>query len=361
MSLLHVLYDGWPFCFAPNSPASLHLLAILASLPENIHPVIAFPQPPPAWAPASIQTHIEQILPATQLEWEQRTLPGLQREIGASLLHLTTETASLWNNRATIISPTGSRKVQQLRADGMPRSGLITRLRAALAAGGTARAHILWPQDLAPRPGALSLPPAVHPSFTPRIESEVHIPGIEIPEAYVLYHGPGDMASIRRALEAWTWAAGPLGESYPLVLLGLNERSQREAELLADSLHVRDTVVALPPIPPGWVAPLYQLAAVVFPPAEVPPWGGSIRHALACGRPVVATETERTSAIVGPAAILVDPADTRRLGASVIGVIVKEELSVRLEEASRVRSAGWRNEKWGADLASAYQQVLASA
>jgi glycosyltransferase involved in cell wall biosynthesis len=168
------------------------------------------------------------------------------------------------------------------------------------------------------------------------------------------------MTSIRRALEAWTWVASPLGESYPLVLLGLSEKNQHEAEVLADSLRVLDTIVALPPIRPGWVASLYRRAAVVFHPAEISPWGGSIHHALACGKPIVAAETARTSAMVGPAAILVASSDTRRLGASVIGVVVKEALTTQLEKAAQERASSWVDVDWGTRLMEAYQQVLAN-
>jgi len=84
-----------------------------------------------------------------------------------------------------------------------------------------------------------------------------------------------------------------------------------------------------------------------------------MRHALACGKPLVGMETAWASAVVGPAAILVIPTDTRRLGASVIGVIVKEELSGRLQEAAIVRSTGWSDEHWGEKLAEGYEKVLA--
>ncbi len=355
---LHLLYDGWSLCREPNSPAALHLLAILAYLPKHVQAHMLCPETPPPWLPKGVQTHVAPTPLASCLQWEQRTLPQWREKLEAHLLHLTTETASLLNGGHTVISPTqAGERPQPERAS---RGGLFSRVRVALAAGGTARAQaVFWPEDL-PRPArdVIPLPPIVHPDFIPDACDPLQIPGVDLPETYVLYHGPGDAISLRRALEAWTWAAGPVGQDYPLVLLGLGAEAQGIVERLAQELNLRDTLVPLPVIPPGWVAPLYRRAQALFHPASVSAWGGAIRHALACGKPVVAAETAWASAIVGPAAILVEPGDTRRLGAGVIGVIVKEELSAQLREAAIARSAGWTDVKWGEKLETAYTRVL---
>jgi len=362
MNPLRILYDGWPLCREPNSPAALHLLAILAYLPESVEPILVFPETPPAWMPDLRQAHIEPTPATARLNWEQHILPQLRQTLNTHLLHLMTETASLLNGAHTVISPTQAESLEQTQPHETARSGLISRLRAALAAGGTSRARALfWPADLPPRPGRKIIPlsPTLHPDFTPEAwVGPLQIPGVEVPETYVLCHIPQDTTSLRRALEAWTWAAGPVGQNIPLVMLGLGKAARVEAEAFARALDVWDTITLLPAIPPEWVAPLYRRAEVIFHPAGVSAWGGAIRHALACGKPVVAAETAWASALVGPAAILVDPEDTRRLGASVIGVLVKEELSARLREAATARSAGWTDVNWGDRLGKAYAQVL---
>ena len=357
MNPLRILYNGWSFCHAPNHPATLHILTILAYLPEEIQAVIAFPDTPPPWTPSHVQVHVEPVPRLSRLQWEQRTLPALRQELEAHLLHLTTETASLLNAQATVISPTQPGDMPETQPEGTPRPGLIPRLRAALAAGGTARTQaIFWPEDLPPRAGGIPLPPIVHPAFTPDEPPEPHIPGVKIPETFVLCHTE-DIPGLHRALEAWTWAAAPIGETYPLVFLGLREETRKEVETMAATLGIQDTIVALPALPPGWIASLYQRAAVVFHPAPASAWGGAVRYALACGKPLVGIETARASAIVGPAAVLVDAGDTRRLGASVIGAIVKEVLAARLREAALARTGNWRDAKWGLQLADMYRRI----
>lgn len=359
MTSLRVLYDGWPLCYESNRPAGLHLLALLAYLPETIQPVVAFPEVPPLWIPARVQVHIEPALAQARLPWEQQVLPRLRQKLEADVLHLTTETASLFNSTHTAISPTQAGDFYP--PHGETRTGLRERLRDALAAGGTARAQaMIWPEDLPPRPGrgVIALPPVVHPSFIPdELSDSITIPGVDIPETYVLYHGPDDEASLRRVLEAWTWVAAPIGQQFPLVMLGQGETACGVIEGLAGTLNIRDTIRVLPGISPAWIPALYRGAAVVFHPASVSAWGGAIRHGLACGRPVVAAETAWASALVGPAAILVAPQDTRRLGASVIGIIVKEPLSARLREAAMERSKNWRDPHWGAKLVEVYTRI----
>jgi hypothetical protein len=335
------------------------MLALLAWLPETIQPVMAFPAAVPPWVPAWVQTHVEPTSAQARLQWEQQTLAQLRQKLEADLLHLTTETASLLNGTHTVISPT---QAGDFEPHGAPRAGLMARVRDALAAGGTTRAQaVIWPEDLPPRPGreVVPLPPVVHPAFTP---DELSAPpsgsGVDLPETYVLYHGPDDETSLSRTLRAWTWVAGPVGQDFPLVLVGLGEAARRMAETLAEDLNIRETLQILPELAPAAMPALFRGAAVVFHPASVSAWGGAIRHGLACGIPVVATETAWASAMVGPAAILVPPEDTRRLGASVIGIIVKENLSARLREAALERATAWREGGWGEKLAEVYGRVL---
>lgn len=359
MSSLRILYDGWPLARQPDSPAALHLLAILAHLPETVEPVLALPEQAPPWAPAAVEHHVAPAgeTPGDRLRWEQRTLPELAGRLAADLLHLTRETPSLMHGEKTVVSPAG------YGPPGRARQGWRGRLRGALAAGGMARARaVFWPDDIPPPatlPRAVRLPPVVHPGF----EAREHffppdIPGIELPGSYVLYHGPQDTATLRRGLEAWTWPANPIGEAYPLVMIGLGKAARGEVQRLVERLDLRGTVMVLPPVPPGWIPALYQAAAAVFHPAEESPWGGALRHGLACGKPVVSLATARNVRLVGPAAYLAEARDTRRLGAEIIGVVVKEPLAKRLQEAALERSRGWNAAGWGEALARGYERVL---
>jgi hypothetical protein len=43
-----------------------------------------------------------------------------------------------------------------------------------------------------------------------------------VADGYVLYHKQGGGTALRRLFDIWSWAAGSIGDYYPLVLLGLD-------------------------------------------------------------------------------------------------------------------------------------------
>jgi glycosyltransferase involved in cell wall biosynthesis len=189
------------------------------------------------------------------------------------------------------------------------------------------------------------------------------LPALELPETYILYHGPHTSGALRRLLDAWSWAAGSIGEYYPLLLIGLDEAGQRRLFALADELRLSQTIRALPGLPVEAIARLYQGCSALFHPAPVSPWGSAIRAALVCAKPVVALETTLANAVVGPAAYLVqagepERAASRALGAALITVIVEEEVSENLSTAARQRAAAWQSSNFGRDLLAAYQSLL---
>jgi glycosyltransferase involved in cell wall biosynthesis len=181
---------------------------------------------------------------------------------------------------------------------------------------------------------------------------------IDLPESFVLYQGPPGDRWLLRLLEAWRWAAGAVGQDYPLFIPGLDPSSRGRLIDLLEDFDLGETVLAPADFPVEAVPLLYQRCAALFHPAPLSPWGGPVRHALACGRPVVAAESPLADAIVGPAAYLVPPDDPRTLGAALITVIVEEEVAEKLKGAALDRAAAWRDLEFGARLAAAYETIL---
>jgi glycosyltransferase involved in cell wall biosynthesis len=103
---------------------------------------------------------------------------------------------------------------------------------------------------------------------------------------------------------------------------------------------------------------LYQeCTAVFYPVPDFSPWGGSIHHALACGKAIVAAENAQSDAMVGPAAYLIPPDDPRRLAAALITVVVEEEVRGRLESAARQRASEWQSDRFGSQLLALYRDI----
>lgn len=363
---LAVLYDGWHLIYHPNAAESLHLLTLLAHLPDGVEPLIALPAEPPQWLPA-VPTYVR---PAPEdefahLGWEQHTLPHLARRLGVSLLHLTTLYAPLFSAVKVVISPGGfeplsSRESYRQR---MGRTTLAGRLRFSLGRGGLARPHfLLWCDDL-PLPSLpmpiLKLPPVVHP-FLDEVGEDLlpHPIEVDLPENFVLYHGPCGRRDIEHLLEAWSWAAASIGENFPLLIAGLSKEGRQYLPGLLQRSNLAESIYLLPNLSPLALLGLYRRCTALFHPARLSPWDIALRGALALGKPVVSIEHPWSDAIVGEAAYLIPEEDTRNLGAAIITVIVEQEVALQLSQAALRRAAPWKGASFRTSLWHAYQQIL---
>jgi len=370
MSELTILYDGWPLVRQPNSPAALHLAELLALLTVEVRAIVALPGKPLDPLPDPSAAHIVAApdSPSARLKWEQRILPGLARELEVQAVHLTGGHPALFASTPSILSPTRFAENPLEPNEFLPHRGLISRLREALGQGGRVRASgILWPKDLpAPRSEVPLVPlqAVVHPAFSAdQSGSTENMWGLELPETFILYHGPHTRNDLQRLLSAWTWAAGTIGEYYPLLLVGMGDAERKSLEPLLDIFKVGETVRLLPDLPFSGLVRLYQNCSALFHPAPINPWGNPVRMALACGKPVVALDSSLADALVGPAAYLVPGGETeadgsRALGAALLTVIVEEPVANALTEAAAHRVVNWRSTDFSAALLTAYRQII---
>ena len=314
---MRVLLDGWPLVRAPLSPAAVHLWSAweaLRAAGEEV--IVAWPaSPPPPWEAAPAEIFPQPPTPRGRLRWEQRTLPRLAARRDADLLY-GAGGMPLWRHTSTLQVP--------LPETAAAWGGGWARLRRALGAGGAARGALLSPETLPPPP----LPDAAAPlPLLPR----------PLPEAFVLYHGPLSPAALEKVLEIWLrWAAGSIGGSTPLVILGASDDLTGAAPP-----EVAATVVPYPPVPTAALPAVYAHAVALFHPLVATAWGSPLRLALAWGVPVVACEEPTTAALVGAAAYLAPCDALRDLAAALVTVVVEETVAEALRESGRARAMTW--------------------
>lgn len=361
MGMISILYDGWPLVYQPNQPAALHLLALLEHHPADISATVALPGEPAFPLPEGVVVHKVVVRPGDfgLLTWEQRTLPQLAEALHARLVHRTMGGPALLGPRKALVSPAefgawmwfegGVQRRRSWRWHGSP----AERLREALIPGSMGRARgLLWPSDL-PRleleVPVFSLPPVVPGVFWKDRSSQSSLHRLDLPEAFVLYHGPHAPRDLRALLSAWSWAAGSIGEDYPLVVLGLDSAGQASLQTLAREYGLVETVRALPILPLGDLAAVYYDCSALLHPLVVSPWGGPLHLALACGKPVVGLEDRLSDSLAGPAAYLVSKGDSwqaycRALGAALVTVVVEASVADSLVDQARQRAAGWKTD-----------------
>ncbi len=362
---MRVLYDGWAAAYAPNSPAALHLFDLLSQRPAFVEPVVALPGAGGGaeWLPEDVAVHVLPLedTAANRLRWEQRLLPGMQRSLSAALLHTMSLAAPLFGAPPMVISPASFAGEPPV-----PRRGATARLRLALAQGARRpRQAVLWPQDLAlpPALGRIEpLPPLVPPDFNPsEAPDRQRLAALGATRPYVLYHGPKDELTLRWVLAAWSWVYAALGEDVCLLMLDCPPSQASALMSQLDGLNLGESVYPVPAQPPDVVASLYRGCRALFHPAGSVPWGGALRYALSCGKPVVALETSLTDALTGPAAYLVPERDTRLLGAALLSVLVEERLADSLRRAALERVRSWPLTRFSERLGDSYRKVLGAA
>lgn len=368
-STVRVLYDGWPLARQPDGPAALHLLTMLELHPPGVQALLALPAPTihplPEAAALLHQTVADSA--ASRLRWEQKTLPELAVENCAVLLHQTSGSPPLWSKVPCLVSPTAFSEHSLFEDTRSSKLSWIERLRQAAGWGGLAgKAPVLWPEDLPlPRQQVATtlLPGIVHPLFQPGQAGAAGaqerfrlLTGEDLPETYILYHGPAGETDLERLFSAWSWAEGPIGDYYPLILAG---EAGRPGYGLPGKPGLASSARVLPELPVAALAALYQGSSLLFHPAEVTAWGDPVRMALACGKPVVALDSPRCAALVGPAAYLApDDASGRALGAALLTVVVEESLSASLGEAALQRAAKLDGRLYTAALESTYRGMI---
>jgi glycosyltransferase involved in cell wall biosynthesis len=295
--------------------------------------------------------------PSARLNWEQRILLQRLQQLNAKLLHLTTANPILIGKPYCVLSP-AFYPVKDSYATDFP-----SRIRTAIGQGGIARLRgTFWPQDIPlPKQGTsvYPLPPIVHPSFKAVTELERNSPqDLDLPETYVLYHGPYGDHSLRTLLDAWSWAAGPIGQLYPLVFLGVKQEERKRLAHTLKTNNLKDEALILPPLPVDRVPDVFQNCVLLFHPGPTPVWGSPIRHAFACGKPVVTTRNHISEPMVGPAAFVIPPGDTRKLGAALITTVVEEKIAEQLSQAAREQATRWHSAGFQEQLLRAYQDIL---
>jgi glycosyltransferase involved in cell wall biosynthesis len=102
------------------------------------------------------------------------------------------------------------------------------------------------------------------------------------------------------------------------------------------------------------LAELYQHASVVLLPSLHEGFGLTALEAMACGTPVITSNTSSLPEVVGEAAVLVDPLDTQALADAIVRVFTDPALAGELSERGRRRASEF---SWG-KTGRAVQDVL---
>jgi glycosyltransferase involved in cell wall biosynthesis len=172
-----------------------------------------------------------------------------------------------------------------------------------------------------------------------------------------------DLATLLGALAALAAEAAPAGlpgDAWPprLCLVGASPDDRASISRAAARAGVAEAIVYAPSLPDDRLAALVAGARLVVHPVRSDATGTVAMEALAAGVPVVASAVGALPEVIGPAGILVEAGDARRLAVAIRAAWADEDLHATLAAAAAERGAAGRT--W-ADVARETRAVWAAA
>lgn len=180
-----------------------------------------------------------------------------------------------------------------------------------------------------------------------------------LPESYVLYLGGFQpRKNVGALISAWTWAHGPVGDQYPLVIAGaLPAHSTLQQD--AQSLDVAESVRFIGAVREQDKPAIYRGATCLVYPSLYEGFGLPPLEAMACGVPVITSNSSALGEVVGDAAYLVaDPHDARQLGAAIISLVVDGSLADDLRARGLKQAAKFSWQRTAAETARIYRLCM---
>jgi len=203
------------------------------------------------------------------------------------------------------------------------------------------------------------IPLAARKGFAPRPAEEVQVYvsrwwGLSSP--YLLSVGTLEpRKNMKRLIQAYCDLPRELRDRYSLVIAG------GKGWLSSDLYHhvletgVQDRIRFLGYVPEGDLPWLYCGASCFLYPSLYEGFGLPTLEAMACGVPVVASNTSSLPEVVGDAAILVDPQSERDIGQAMIKVLSDVQLRGLMSAKGVSRAAGFSWEKVALDTLRVYE------
>ncbi|HYH01606.1 MAG TPA: glycosyltransferase family 1 protein [Bacillota bacterium] len=208
------------------------------------------------------------------------------------------------------------------------------------------------------------IPSAPATGFVPLPQATVRktlINKYRLKKPYILYVGGlNPRKNLTELICAYAKIYRELPQGELLVIPGGESRHLQNLRILAGVLGLDDAVVF-----PGFVDSadlplLYNGASLFIYPSLYEGFGLPPIEAMACGTPVITSDTSSLPEVVGDAALLVNPYDTLKLGETMLQVLTDPSLAQTLSQKGLEHSKKYNWESNAAQILKIYEQTLNS-
>ncbi|MCL5256483.1 MAG: glycosyltransferase family 4 protein [Chloroflexi bacterium] len=209
---------------------------------------------------------------------------------------------------------------------------------------------------------------AAAPNFEPipGEKARADLQSFALPEHFALYVGINKPhKNIVTLVRAWSslarqpessWVDGPPA----LVIAGHYDKRYQQARDEAERLGLGKLIVFLEDVPENLLPSLYNAADIFVFPSLYEGFGLPVLEAMACGLPVLCSDTSSLPEIAGLAAILLPPEDEKAWTDAIRVVMLDEQLRAGLRAKSLARAGEFSWDNTAQATLKVYRTVLAS-
>lgn len=190
-------------------------------------------------------------------------------------------------------------------------------------------------------------------SLIERIKHRYRIPG-----DYILYVGNfKPHKNVRCLIDAYKELPDMLKDKYYLVLCGRRDKFRKEVEIRVRSLRLEGRVIFLDFVPEEDMPVLYSGAEVFVFPSLYEGFGLPPLEAMACGTPVICSDSSSLPEVVGEAGVLVDPNRPELFAEAMERVLTDGELREDLRSKGLRRSRRFSAEDFSRRLLEILEEL----
>jgi glycosyltransferase involved in cell wall biosynthesis len=374
---MHIVINGW-FWDSPSTGSGQYtrrLVEALAALDSELQISLITPGSESRDSPASCVLYPVSCSRSNlaKVWFEQVTFPRACARLGADVAHVPYWAPPLRSSVPVVATIHDLIPLVLRRYRGGPLQRLYTALVSASARGATmvltdsqaSRQDILTHLGLLPeRVQAVPLAAGDRYSPEPGAEDEQIRAHYDLPDRYVLYLGGFDVRkNLVVVLATYRWVGAVVAEECPLVIAGrLPERDtvftpdprrlMKEQGVHKEFVHFIGFVEEL------HTAALYRGAVAFIFPSRYEGFGLPPLEALACGTPVVGSDTTSLSEVVGNAGVLLPPDDAAGMAGALIQLTVDEEFRAEMSRRALAQSARFSWDRTARATLAAYSDAV---
>lgn len=384
---MHIVFNAW-FWDQPFTGSGQYLRQLVRALATLRHTDSRFSKlrltlACPADLPTDLPPGVEAVTARAgggqigKVIFEQRTFPGMAGKLGADIAHVPYWAAPL-NSPARLVVT-----IHDVIPLSMPiyQGGVGGRLYFALVtASAKGVGHIITDSAFSkneiiekigvPAEMVTAIPLAISDEFHSKRGTEQDAAvrrKYNLPESYTLYLGAFDVRKNLRALiAAYTYVGPSAGEEYPLILAGKPPAqwgTPRFPDLPAEIAArpgLDQYIRFVGPIDEADKPAVYRMARVFAFPSRYEGFGFGPLEAMACGTPVVAADASSTPEVVGEAAYLVDPDNSRAMGGALIASLIQDDLHESMRNMGLARATNFTWERTARETLAIYEKVISA-